>query len=137
MAAAAAAFKGAERQRLEQLFAATTDNAAEASRLRAMLAAANETIIAANKVVALYPNPHAELARLTRLLGDDTSISSFAMAGPDIRLRGKAADAASVMQQLTDEPGYRDVVAPQAISRVTDGQEQFYLNLRVGDEVPE
>ena len=45
--------------------------------------------------------------------------------------------AAAVMQQLTDEPGYRDVVAPQAISRVADGQEQFYLNLRVGDEVPE
>lgn len=137
MAAAAAAFKGAELQRLEQLFAATTDNAAEASRLKALLAAANETIIAANQVVALYPNPHAELARLTRLLGDDASISSFAMVGPDIRLRGKAADAAAVMQQLTDEPGYRDVVAPQAISRVADGQEQFYLNLRVAAEVPQ
>ena len=41
------------------------------------------------------------------------------------------------MQQLTDEPGYRDVVAPQAISRVADGQEQFYLNLRVAAEVPQ
>jgi hypothetical protein len=135
MAGAAAAFKGAELQRLEQAFAAATDKAAEASRLKALLAVANETIGAANQVVALYPNPHAELARLTRLLGDDTSISSFAMAGPDIRLRGKAGNAAQVMQLLTDEPGYRDVVAPQAISRVADGQEQFYLNFRAGDEV--
>lgn len=135
MAGAAAAFKGAELQRLEQAFDAANDKAAEASRLKALLAVANETIGAANQVVALYPNPHAELARLTRLLGDDTSISSFAMAGPDIRLRGKAANAAQVMQLLTDEPGYHDVVAPQAISRVPDGQEQFYLNFRAGDEV--
>ena len=137
MAGAAAAFKGAELQRLEQAFAAATDKAAEASRLKALLALANETIGAANQVVALYPNPHAELARLTRLLGDDTSISSFAMAGPDIRLRGKAADAAAVMQLLTDEPGYRDVLAPQAITRVPDGQEQFYLNLRAAAGVPQ
>jgi len=137
MAGAAAAFKGAELQRLEQAFAAATDKAAEASRLKALLALASETIGAANQVVTLYPNPHAELARLTHLLGDDTSISSFAMAGPDIRLRGKAGNAAQVMQLLTDEPGYRDVVAPQAISRVADGQEQFYLNFRAGDEVPQ
>jgi hypothetical protein len=59
------------------------------------------------------------------------------MAGPDIRLRGRAADAALVMQQLTDEPGYQEVQAPQAISRVSDGQEQFYLNIRVAAGVAE
>jgi hypothetical protein len=137
MAGAAALFKGAELQRLEQLAATAARDAAEASRLKSLLAVANETITAANEVVALYPNPHAELARLTRLLGDETSISSFSMAGPEIRLRGKAGDAALVMQQLTDEPGYRDVVAPQAISRVADGQEQFYLNIRAGEEAPQ
>ena len=137
MAGVAAGFKDAELQRLDRLAATITRDAAEASRLKAVLAVANETISAANEVVALYPNPHAELARLTRLLGDETSISSFAMAGPDIRLRGKAADAAQVMQQLTDEPGYLNVVAPQAISRMADGQEQFYLNIRVGAEAPE
>ncbi len=135
MAGAAAAFKGAELQHLEQAFAAASDKAAEASRLKALLAVANETIGAANQVVALYPNPHAELARLTRLLGDDTAISSFAMAGPDIRLRGRAGNAAQVMQLLTDEPGYGDVVAPQAITRLPDGEEQFYLNFRAADEV--
>lgn len=137
MAGAAALFKGAELERLEQMSATATRDAAEASRLKSLLAVANETISAANEVVALYPNPHAELARLTRLLGDETSISSFSMAGPEIRLRGKAGDAALVMQQLTDEPGYRDVVAPQAISRVADGQEQFYLNIRAGEEAPQ
>jgi general secretion pathway protein L len=138
MAGVAALFKGAELQRLEQMSAAITRDAAEASRLKTLLAAANETINAANEVVALYPNPHAEIARLTRLLGDDASIASFAMSGPEIRLRGQAADAALVMQQLTDEPGYLEVVAPQAIVRLGDtGQEQFHLNIRVGEEVPE
>jgi len=135
MAGAAALFKGAELQRMEKILAATTREAAEASRLKTLLAVANETITAANEVVARYPNPHAELARLTRLLGDETYVSSFSMAGPDIRLRGRAGDAALVMQQLTDEPGYGEVQAPQAFSRVADGQEQFFLNIRVGEEV--
>jgi hypothetical protein len=137
MVGAAALFKGAELQRLEKIFSATTREAAESSRLKALLAVANETIAAANEVVARYPNPHAELARLTKLLGDETSISSFSMAGSDIRLRGRAGDAALVMQQLTDEPAYVEVQAPQAFTRVSDGQEQFSLNIRVAEEVIE
>ena len=135
MAGVAALFKGAELQRLEQISATTMREAAEASRFKTLLAVANETIAAANEVVARYPNPHAEIARLTRVLSDDASISSFAMAGEEIRLRGRAGDAALVMQQLTDEPGYLQVLAPQAISRVAGGQEQFYLNIRLGQKV--
>ena len=135
MAGVAALYKGVELQRLEQLSAATQREAAEASRLRTVLATANETIAAANEVIARYPNPHAELARLTRLLGDETSVSSFAMAGPEIRLRGRAADAALVMQELTDEPAYQRVQAPQAISRLANGQEQFSLNIQVGEKI--
>jgi hypothetical protein len=137
LVAVAALFKGAELNRLEALSATVTRDAAEASRLRTLLAAANETIGAANEVVARYPNPHAEIARLTRLLGDDASIASFSMNGPEIRLRGQAADAALVMQQLTDEPGYLEVEAPQAIVRLGDtGKEQFYLDIRLGKEEP-
>ena len=130
-------FKGAELQRLERMASVTAGAAAEASQLKSLLALANETIAAANEVVAAYPNPHAEIARLTRLLEDDASISSFSMAGSDIRLRGRAGNAALVMEELTDEPTYRDVMSPQATSRRPDGQEQFYLNIRVGAEVSE
>ena len=131
-AGVSAVFKGAQLQRLEQMSVATTREAAEASRLKSLLAVANETISAANEVVARYPNPHAEIARLSRLLGDDASITSFSMAGEDIRLRGRAADAAAVMEELTDEPAYQEVLAPQAIARLGDtGQEQFYLNIRL------
>jgi general secretion pathway protein L len=136
IAGVSALFKGAELQRLERIASVTAGAATEASRLKSLLAVANETIVAANEVVAAYPNPHAEIARLTRLLGDEASISSFSMAGPEIRLRGRAGDAALVMEELTDEPGYLEVMAPQAITRAGD-QEQFYLNIQVGEEVPE
>jgi general secretion pathway protein L len=137
MVGVSALFKGAELQRLERSATVTAGAATEASRLRSVLAVANETIAAANVVVAAYPNPHAEIARLTRLLGDEASITSFSMKGPQIRLRGRAGDAALVMEELTDEPGYLEVMAPQAITRVGDGQEQFYLNIKVGEEVPQ
>ena len=136
MVAVSALFKGAELQRLERMASVTEGAATEASQLKSLLAVANETIVAANEVVAAYPNPHEEIARLTRLLGDDASISSFSMTGPEIRLRGRATDAALVMEELTDEPAYLQVMSPQAITRVGN-EEQFYLNISVGEEVPE
>jgi len=129
-----AAFKSAQLQRIETLSASTMRAAEAASGYRSLLAEANETITAANEVVARYPSPHAELARLSRLLGDDASVTSFAMNGPDIRLRGRATDAALVVEELTNEPAYLDMV-PQAIVKLGDtGQEQFSLNFRVDAE---
>lgn len=134
MVGAAAALKSVELHRLEALSADTLRDAAEASRLKSMVASATETINAANEVVAKYPNPHVEIARLTRLLDDDVSIVSFSMNGAELRLRGRAANAASVMEQMISEPRYAEVTAPQATVRLGDsGQEQFYLNIRVGE----
>jgi hypothetical protein len=112
-------------------------DAAQASRMRTSLALANETIDAANRIVGLYPNPHYEIARLTQLLDDDAHIVQFAMSGREIRLRGRAADAASVMQKLTDEPAYAEVTAPQAIVKVGNtGLEQFSLNINLNEGPP-
>jgi hypothetical protein len=64
------------------------------------------------------------------LLGDDAYILQFTMNGTEIRLRGRAVDASSVMQVLTNEPMYQQVTAPQAIVKVANaGQEQFTLNI--------
>ncbi|MCP5130106.1 MAG: PilN domain-containing protein [Pseudomonadales bacterium] len=136
MAGVSALFKGAELRRLETMSAATMLQAKDASGLRAVLAQATETINAANEVVARYPNPHTELARLTALLGDEASLSSFSMEGADVRVRGKAADAALVMSNLTDEPGYLEVRAPSAFSRQDNGLEQFTLEFSVAGELP-
>lgn len=132
MGATAAFFKKAELDSMNRLLVQTQATAGEASKLRSLLAVANETIGAANEVVAAYPNPHHEIARLTELLDDDVHILSFSMSGSDIKIRGRANNAAEVMARLTDESIYRSVMAPQAFVRVGDSDEQFHLNILVG-----
>lgn len=130
MAGVAAGSLRIELAHIEKLAASTQRDAAEASRLRSRMALANEVSGSAKAVLEAYPNPHYELARLTRLLGDDAYIVQFNMNGREIRLRGRAADAASVMQNLTSEPAYSEVTAPQAIVKVgNSGLEQFSLNI--------
>jgi hypothetical protein len=126
--------KRAELLQVETLAANARREAADASRMRESLALANETISAANHNIDIYPNPHYEIARLTQLLGDDAHIVQFAMSGREIRLRGRARDAAAVMQKLTKESAYAEVTAPQAIVKVGDsGLEQFSLNINLAD----
>jgi len=113
------------------MYAQTERDSTEASQMRSSLGLANEMIAAVNEVVALYPNPHVEISRLTHLLADGEYIEQFSMKGPDIALRGRAADAATVMQRLTDQPDYAEVTAPRAITRLKGTQtEQFYLDIR-------
>lgn len=126
--------KRIELSQVQEIAAATDREAAVASRLRSSLALANETVTALNTVLAEHPSAHRELARLTALLDDDVAIIQFAMNGNEIRLRGRAVDAASVMQILTDEPAYREVLSPQAIVKVGNtGLEQFSLNITLAD----
>jgi general secretion pathway protein L len=106
--------------------------AAAALQARQALLAASETISAVNKFVSTYPNPHVELARLTRLLGDGASIISFNMAGANLQLRGRAVDAAAVVQELTAEPAYVKVTSPQAITKLgSSGLEEFYIDIEL------
>ena len=47
---------------------------------------------------------------------------------------GTPSEAAAVMQKLTDEPTYSEVLAPQAIVRVGNtGLEQFSLTITLAD----
>lgn len=58
---------------------------------------------------------------ITRALPDDTSLQSFAISAPDgggklpkVVLVGQTGNAAALMQQLGNQPGFRDVKAPSA-----------------------
>ena len=98
--------------------------------LRNDLAAANQTINAATDDFAEHRNPHVELARLTRSLDDSAFLTHFSMRRDEVRVRGRATDAAEVMQKLAEHPAYASVSAPQAIAVVGRSQvEQFYLDL--------
>jgi hypothetical protein len=134
MAAVGAGTKRAELAHVEGLAAAAQRDSSQAARLRARVALASETSSAARELIAAYPNPHNEIGRLTRLLGDGAHIVQFSMKGREIRIRGRAEDAAAIMQLLTSEPEYAEVTAPQAIVKVANsGLEQFTLNLSLAD----
>jgi general secretion pathway protein L len=131
MAGAAAGFKALQLDRIEEIYAATEQDATKAAQLRSALGLANEMIVAVNKIVANYPNPHLELSRLTHLLADGEYIEQLSVKGLEISLRGRAADAAAVMQRITDQPDYAEVTAPRAITRAKGSQtEQFYLDIK-------
>jgi len=123
-------------QRLEAVQDRVARQSRDAAEQRRSLLAANEAIAAANAIVMKYPNPHVEIARFTSLLGDDAYLAHFSMRGRELRVRGRASDAALVMQSLSSQDAYASVTAPQAISAVgTTGVEQFYLDVLLADPV--
>ncbi|MEM9255508.1 MAG: PilN domain-containing protein [Pseudomonadota bacterium] len=136
--AVAAVGKRVELERLVSMSEQVERDAASAAQLRNTLAAANEGVAALQSVALQFPNPHFEIARLTELLDDTVSVERFSMNGLQIDLRGRAADAAAVMAQLTDQADYAEVTAPRAISRVAGTErEQFYLTIRLRGSPPE
>ena len=100
-----------------------------ASTMRESVLRANDAVNAIKTLQAENPNPHLELARLTRLLSDDAYLESLSMTGRDLRIRGRAANAAEIMEMLNKEPAYGSVTAPQAIVKTPDGQERFTLSI--------
>ncbi len=128
----AAGFKYLEMEAVKGMVAQVEREAASASQLRSELALASETIAVTDGYVLERPNPHRELARLTKLLGDDAFIQQFVMNGRDIRIRGEATNAAEVMAQLTAEPAYAEVSAPQAMTKLGNtGQERFVFSIKL------
>lgn len=125
-------------QRIEEMSVQVEREASQASKARVSLLSATDAIQAVHGYVVSHPSPHVELARLTRLLGDGASIINFSMTGADLQLRGRARDAAEVVQQLTGEPAYQRVTSPQAITKMGDtGYEEFHLDITLaGGETP-
>ena len=132
--ALAAGFKYLEWSALQEKSAEVERAAAEPVQMRASLNLANDTITAVNAVVLAYPGPHLALAQMSKLLGDDVYLEYFSMTGREIKVRGLASNAAAVIQQLTEEPSYASVQAPQAITNMgSAGLERFFLDITLAD----
>lgn len=130
--AASAGLKRLELRKVEALAARAQTEAAVASRHRSTLGQGNETVSVINELAALYPSPHLQLAQLTRLLGDDAYVERFSSQGLEIDLRGRAGSAAVMMQELSEQPAYADVVAVSPIRRIPNSDvEQFHLKIRL------
>jgi len=133
---AAAGMKYLQLEKLRSLSSDVQARASEAIKMRTNIVVANETIAAVNALMAQRPNPHFELARLSHLLGDDASLLQLSVRGNAMDIRGVANDAAIVVQQLTRQPAYASVTAPQAITKYfSTGQEQFFLNIVLSNKV--
>lgn len=130
IAAAGAGFKKLELDNLEQIATVAEREAEQATRMRNTLSAANETTAAVDEVSQLYPSPHLELARLSQLLADDAYVERLSINGREIDLRGRAADAAEIMQLLSKQPEYAAVTTASAIRKIAGTDvEQFHLKI--------
>jgi len=134
---AGAGFKKLELGRLESIASFTQREAADASRLRSALGVANETISAVNEISVLYPDAHSELARLTALVDDTAYVERLAISAEEIDLRGRAADAAAIMELLTEQPDYAGVSAASPIRKIPGTNvEQFHLKIQLRGNAP-
>ncbi|TDG15120.1 general secretion pathway protein GspL [Seongchinamella unica] len=132
VAASGAGFKKLELENLEAIAVVAEREAQQATRMRNALNAANEMTGAVEQVSRRYPSPHLELARLSQLLADDAYVERLAVNGQEIDLRGRAADAAGVMQLLTKQTEYAAVTAASAIRKIPGTNlEQFHLKIQL------
>ena len=124
--------KRLELEKVEGWATRTQTEASEASKHRATLGQGNETVAVINELTALYPSPHPQLARLTRLLGDDAYVERFSAQGLEIDLRGRARSAAVMMQEISEQPDYDNVAAVSPIRRIPNSDvEQFHLKIKL------
>lgn len=127
-----AGFKKLELENLEAMATVAERDAQQATTLRTALNIANETTGEVGEVTRLYPSPHLEFARLSKLIGDDAYIERLSINGKEIDLRGRAADAAGIMQLLTKQPEYAAVTAASAIRKLSGTNvEQFHLKIQL------
>lgn len=96
------------------------------------LANINATIAELNSLTYALPSPSVELATLSALLPDSAYITQFSQDGRNIRIQGRAKEAATLQKLLTENSHYASVSAPQAIRQVgREGLEQFSLDLEL------
>ena len=126
--------KQQELNKLERMFQRVQVDAQEAVQLRASLAASNERADMLNRLLSVRQDPHVQLQTLTELLGDDVWLASFELRENRLRIDGRAANAAGLMQSLSEQPAFVEVRSPAAIRRERTGEERFVLDITLRSE---
>lgn len=127
-------------------YAALAASAAPAiARREALLRAADQTT-ALQQRLADRIEPLRLLDVLTRILPDDTALQSLQLVGTKVTVTGFTANASTLMQLLGNQPGFRDVRAPGAATRVPGAEKEAFtieftadpaqLGVRVASRVP-
>ncbi|MCA0185577.1 MAG: PilN domain-containing protein [Proteobacteria bacterium] len=112
--------------------------AAPQAALRADLMRFNANLDLVGKYVAQYPNALLALDELSRLLPDDVLVNTLEFKGDVVRVSGQAANAAKLLDLLASQPGYVDVKAPSATTRVQGSNKEYFtieFKIRRGGKV--
>lgn len=94
--------------------------------LRADLMRFNANLELVNDFVVSYANPLVVLDDLSRLLPDDVVVNTLEFKGSTVRVSGQASNPAKLLDILAAQPGYQEVKAPSATTRVQGSSKEYF-----------
>ncbi len=125
-------FKHWQLQELEQEYTQVREQAAESIELRTTLSRYNQQAEVVSQLLQQGIKPYEQLSKLTALLGDDAWVSLVTLKGNKMRLNGRAENGSALMELLSKQPEFKEVVAVSAIGRRGRGKgEQFVFDIRL------
>lgn len=115
---------------------ALVKSAAPVVHQREQLLASVESLGALSELTNGRIEPLRVLEKLTQVLPDDTALQSIKLQGVKLIFTGQTGNASALMQLLGDVPGFKDVRAPTATTRLGNvGKEVFAVELILDPEV--
>ena len=101
----------------EDAYAQLAQTAAPMVTKREALVAASDRLGTLRDLLSDHVDSLRVLDRLTRVIPDDTALTSLQLDGLKVRIAGQTVNAAALMQTLGAQPGLRDVRAPTPATR--------------------
>lgn len=96
-------------------------------RRRDAIYRANEQLASLNEVLSTSVDPVATLELLTRLLPDDTFLSSVRMQGRTVSISGQTANSAALMKALSGQAELQEVRAPTAATKALGASRESFV----------
>lgn len=122
-------FKSWQMERLEETHEEVQQEAAESVALRASLAKHNALVSGINNLIAESYNPYPQINKLSEILADDTWLASMNIKGHEMRLDGRAGNAVSLMESLSNRADFSKVVSPSVIGGGRGQGERFIFDI--------
>jgi general secretion pathway protein L len=93
---------------------------------REALMAANVQLEALGGITSNRLDPLTTMHTLTKVLGDDTMLQRLQIEGRNVLIVGQTPDTATMMQELSAQPGFKGVRAPSAATRPPGAPKEIF-----------
>lgn len=115
-----------------QAYEALQKRTASLATQREALLQSAEQLQTLSEILSNRVEPLRVLERLTQVLPDDTSLLGFRLQDAKVTISGTTANASTLMQLLSDQPGIREVRAPSPSTRSgSNTKETFAIEFTV------